>query len=411
MTDHENLELDVDPYRATDPAGDRVVPFRSVLDYYQQRFWLVAEHQRKPDAWDRSKQRKYVDRLRESRSGSHPPGIFVTYQLMPWSPVFLNDGLQRLTTLNSLVANPASFGMDERGVSDLLQQNITVQHRLYATHEDAMRDFQLINYGTRLTPHEMCNGYLTYMDDYEAIWGPIISDIEKSVDASWHRVGINGKQLNRETQHKMKRHLLSLIHRFICEVKEPKKYNDVGQRDIDLDNQAMMIEVLLRDQLLFIGQEEFQRKARSLQTLIENSTAMIEAARDEVLEPGVALVTLVHRWILDFAVWARHNRVPIARQEEFLRTLLRETQGKNEWRGPGTDKVQFGFAHLGVLAKVAGWAEMDDLVERSRRRRSTRRSRPGYQDGHVEPFSQVGDGPTIKEPASRNMARGAQPIQ
>lgn len=417
MTDvPRNLEFAVDPYRNLEPVGDRVTPFLFVLESYEQRHWQIPDHQRKPDAWDFNKQRRYIERLRNSQFGNHPPGIFATYQIKgeetaAASPVFLNDGLQRVTTLESLRAGPADFGMDDRGVMELLRQSVTIQHRHYASHEDAMRDFQLMNDGSRLTPYELCHGVLTYMPSYEKVWGPVISDVHESVESSWKRLGINGKTVNRETRHKMNRQVLALIHRFVTDVKEPKAYVDVGRREIALDNWERVIEVQLRREMENLGVDEFRRRGSSLCRLITNETAAIETIRDEVLSPGTGIVPVLHRWLLDFAVWARNNKIPVVSKSAFLRALLIETRGKNQWVSSDKEVVTFAFSHLGVIPKLAVWADVPDLAKKQRRKQAnTAPSRPGYQDSHMQPYSIFGEGETIKEAAVLNMARGAKPI-
>ena len=170
MTDPTGEQLQVpEEWSAPEPAQDRAETLEMVLDHFKHHLLHTPPHQRDTDAWDLRKRQRYVERLKRAKTGSHPPGLIATYQVITNGnpgPVWLNDGLQRLTTLRQLQAEPDQFAMTEEGVRQLLRQTISVQHRLYESHAAAMEDFQRINDGTRLTPYELCRVYLRYMAQY-----------------------------------------------------------------------------------------------------------------------------------------------------------------------------------------------------------------------------------------------------
>jgi hypothetical protein len=404
--EQQQSEMTLYPFRLLQNPGDSVASLLYVLDNVSGENWQIPGHQRKPDAWDFPKQRRYVERQKEAITGSHPPGVFLTYQLRPHSSVFLNDGLQRVTALELLRTRPDIFGMDSQDAHQLLMCTTSVQHRHYDSHEDAMEDFQLINYGTHLTPYELCSGYLTYMDNFKTTWQKVITGIEDAVQVSWHRLG-NGKEVNRVTQHKMKRQILSMLLRFLEDVKPPKQYQDVGRKEIDLAQTKQSVEWQLKSAFERLGLEESEKRAKQLERVIKDATAMIESIRTDELSLGSAIVPVLHRWLLDFFVWARNNNVPVAQRGQFVRILLASTKGKNQWIR-GDQVVTFAFAHLGVLPRLAEWAEMPELVQPTKRRKATTPTRPGYQDSHLVPFVVAGNGQTVKESASINMARGAR---
>lgn len=421
----QQSSLAVEPFRHLQPPGEKTTLFVQVLDDFEHGWLRVPIHQRDPDAWDANKKKKYVDRLRESRVGAHPTGAFATYQIplgvdaangsvSEGSPVYLNDGFQRLTTLRELRADPSLFGMDPEGVMQLLRQDCCVQHRHYESHEVAMREFQLINYGTRLTPLELCMGFLKYMPDYEVKWKPILDGVHEAIEQSDNRLWASS-HVRREVIHKRRRHRFALFYRFLTEDKAPRQYIDVSRREVELDVERRdVIEWRLRVAMEALGPEASKLSANRFVALVARETALLEEVRNEVLGGGVGLTPLLHRWLLDFAVWCKNNKKTVDAQRHFISIMLRETGGKSQWHVPDSDKkktVTLTFAHLGTLPELSKLAGMPDLcVKQVRRKSNSTPLRAGYQNSHLEPFVEYGEGHTFAESGSANMARGAKPV-
>jgi hypothetical protein len=407
-----------DAFKAPSPAGDSVQKFQQVIADYKGDWLRIPPHQREAHVWDFEKRREYVSRLQDSARGCHPPGSFATYQLVSVgnhaSPVFLNDGFQRLTTLTELEADPLRYDMDADGVRLLLQQPITVQHRHYESHDAAMRDFQLINNGTRLTPHELCSGFLKYMPDYEPRWRMLLEDVEQAMQNSEARLRAGGKRQMRAGEHKLRRHTLALFYRFLIEEKGHRHYPDVPANEVQtyVDKQDV-VELRLREALLSKGYEEAQSALKLFRTFMNSETAMLEEHIRKVLGQGRALSPVAHRWLLDLAVWRRNNQASRDMHSQFVEKLLEATRGQAQWvqdaEGGKRETVTLNLCHLGLLPRLAELAGMPDFCSRSTRRKGPPRL-PGYDNSHWQPYVTHGDGPTFPESAPQNRSRGAQSV-
>jgi hypothetical protein len=407
--------IPTETFALLEPATDTNFTFELVLDHFERGILQVPQHQREPDAWPLDKQRRYVERLKESREGCHPPGTLATYQLKGYngSAVYLNDGLQRLTTLQHLKDSPFEFGMDDHGVTGLLRQTIPRQHRHYEDHDHAMRDFQLINAGTHLTPWELCQGYLKYMPSFHTTWMPLFKQVHEALSSAELQLQTGRAKTNRETSHKHRRDNLALFHRFLTKETAPSYYVDVATRSVDnlVDNKTL-IELRLRDALLARGRDESRKQIKMFSSCMEREVALLNEKRLSILGAGIGLQPVLWRWFLHFAIWRRNNNVAVAIQEELIEKALKATQGKAQWPSLEGQGVTFALAHLGRLQRIAELAQMDDLVQKAQiRRRHDPRLRPGYQASHLEPFVTDGDGQTFPEPGSLNMARGAVSVE
>lgn len=419
----ETLDLVVSPYVSAAPAGDSVWRLAGLLDDYTQKRLQGPMHQRDADAWGIDKRREYVARLRRSAEGCHPPGLFATYQVVDVrrgvhpGPTFLNDGLQRLTTLLDLMNNPSAYGMDDDGVGQLLQQNTSVQHRHYVSHEEAMRDFQLINNGTQLTPLELCRGILRYAPRYESHWERLLGDVDDIISASESRLcRRTSKKNNREHEHKRKRHALALLHRYLTKDSSLRHYPDVQAKGIQrsIDRREPVVETLLVEHLEEIGPDEARRQVDVFRRFIESETATLESCMREVLDSGEGLQPLTQRWLLDLSVWRKWRKVPVDEYRRFVIRQLEATKGASQWRHHESDgrerAVTLSYTHLGLLPTLARFAGMPESFCERPGRRNGKKFKPGYDNSHVTPFSTNGDGPTFPEPASINRARGAEPV-
>lgn len=411
MTD--TLDLVMHRFRVPEPATDSVQSFLQLVTDKTQGHLLIPEHQRTPDAWNEGKRIRYITRLREAVNGRHPPGSIATYQIVDGdsraSSTFLNDGLQRLTALEKLRADPAQFGMDAEGAEAVLRLRISVQHRHYASHQDAMQDFQYINDGTHLTSFELCRGYLTYMENWNTHWEPIINAVEAAVGASEQRLTSRGST-QRDAEHKRRRDTFALFYRFVSNDKTHSKYADIGAKDIGRYlAKGNVIEKQLAGYLNGLGRSEGMAQAKRFRTFVDSETALLEECVTRILGPGKGLSVTNHRWLLHLAIWRRNNSVPRDRHARFVDVFLKETAGGSVWKMPGEHQATLALAHLGHLPTLAEWAGMPEFCERQRRQRG-KLLRPGYDNSHLEPFATHGDGPTFPESAPANRSRGAQPV-
>jgi hypothetical protein len=303
--------------------------------------------------------------------------------------------------------------MDQEGVYLLLEQQISVQHRHYPTHDEAMRDFQLINNGTRLTPYELCQGFLKYMPGYRDCWSAFLAELGGSLENSEHRLRAkirNGGRQDREQEHKRRRNTLALFHRFLTGETQHSAYLDVSANNVQrFVDSKQAIELLLRDALLVAGYEKATQALISFRRFVDLETAFIEEIMREELGPGSALSAVAHRWLLDLAVWRHNNKRSRDDHDAFVRKFLKATKGSSQWINDGKGNT-LSLSHLGLLPRLSTFAEMPECWMNGQRRRRGQQMLPGYDSSHIEPFVTHGDGPTFPESAPRNRSRGARPV-
>jgi hypothetical protein len=415
------LDLELHPFRAPQPAGDTIRSFREVLADYRDGHLQIPPHQRDPGAWEHDKRQEYIARLLQSAQGCHPPGSFATYQIVNGdgqpSPIYLNDGFQRLTALAELQENPARYSMAHDGVDALVRQNVSVQHRHYQSHEDAMRDFQLINNGTRLTPYELCRGILKYIPGYSSYWAVFLENAEQAMRDSEARLRAQTKRTKqeREHEHKRRRHTLALLHRFLTKEQRYMPYLDVPAKDVqNFINKGEVVEMRLRDVLVQMSREDADGAIKLFRKFLQDETSVLENRIQDILGRGTGLSPVTHRWLLDLAVWRRNTSTPRDEYCRFVDKLLEATRGQAQWQHDSADgkreTVTLSLSHLGKLPKLAEFADMPEFCQRQRRK-TAHGLLPGYDNSHLDPFVTNGDGPTFAEPAPINRSRGAKPVE
>lgn len=414
--DNQPMSLAVDGYDSPATPGDAVRSFQQLLADYTAGYLQIPDHQRDANVWDFAKKKRYVDRLRDSATGRHPPGCFATYQLVGPDkrpgPIYLNDGFQRLTSLRDLQVDPARFSMDEESVRRLLRLEISVCHRWYESHPAAMTDFQLINNGTQLTSKELLQGYIKYMPNYQEQWRGLIANVEETIKRSETRL-LRKTPESREVQHKRDRNALAIFYRFITGERRPISYLDIPARNVQrYVEKRQVVELMLIETLLKKGYDEAEHNQQEFRRFVEQETAMLFENMRELLGQGVGLVPVAHRWLIDLAVWRRNNKVPREQHKRFVREFLQRTGGKGQWvpERSGQGAVTLGFSALGSLPGLAVLAGMPEFCETGRRR-SRVPLQPGYQNSHFDPVSTHGEGDTFGEPAPANLSRGARSVK
>lgn len=402
-------------HRTPKAAGDETATFELLVDHLERGILSKPKHQRDADAWPMVKKRQFVEGLLKAGEGSHPCGVIVTYQVVSKdgvaSPEFLNDGLQRLTTLRELKGRPEDYALTRDAVENLLRGiRVSVQHRVYPSHYEAMIAFQQINYGSHLTAYEIGRGLFVYMDDFDAIWRPLLESIHQTMaDAAARLRGRERKE--KASEHKHYRHNLALFHRFLTKEQRTVGYDDVGRAQIqDLLPTGKVIEQRLQAEFTERGSEEIAREIKSFAQFVKREVALIEQLRNEVLDHGAGLQAGLWRWLLDFAVWRRNVKVPVEKQKEFVKAMLVASHGTARWADEnGARAITVAASRLTLLPTLAMRLGIEGLSDPPRRR-SASNVREGYDESHIMPFATHGDGPVIAEPASLNRARGARPI-
>jgi hypothetical protein len=269
-----------------------------------------------------------------------------------------------------------------------------------------MTDFQLINAGTHLTAWEMCRGFLRYMPGFDTRWSPIFNEVDAVMKAAEVQLESSRSKKSREVAHKHKRDNLALFYRFLSQETAATDYPDVPVGKVDrLIERTDVIELRLRDLLQNNG-DLATKTTKDFVATVHREIALLDKKRVEVLGQGVGLQAVLWRWLMHFAIWRRNNRVTVELQEALIEKTLKATGGNSTW--PSDKPTMFGLANLGKLRRIAALAELPELLDQTVRQRA-QPLKPGWHNSHEEPFSVAGDGSTFAEPASLNMARGAEP--
>lgn len=397
-----------------EPQGDRVRDMWDIVDRFRRQVLLKPPHQR-DRVWDKDKNRAWVQRI---QGGRQPIGAIVTYQVVNHgtiSPVFINDGYQRISATVEYLDTPEAFGSTPTQAEMYVRScEMPVQHRHYTSHDDALVDFQQINMGTQLTPYEFHKGTLSYM--------PRWSQYEASIDRlhtiipmrEGRIVDDGGRKREREVLHKHLRNDYGLLLRFLDVELKTIDY-PVGSDDLKPKNAPSAVESKMRRVLESRTPEQIAAAVEKLERLVDRETALLEdlwygrlgKGKDE----GVAIG--LYRYIMDAAIAKRHRNVPQGVWESFVLKFLMCSFGRSSVNGPEGEHINLSygkFSHLYAICRLIN-SDLDQHIFGVGGRRGNRtKRRPGYDDSHLLPFSQNGNGQTFGEPAGRNRARGAQPV-
>jgi hypothetical protein len=395
------------------PEGDKQVELLSIVERVQRGMIQHPPHQR-DFIWSNEKRRGWIERIATRRH--KPVGVIVTYQIDDGkpSPVYINDGWQRVSTTIDFLNDPQKYGYTPEQAQDIVMTyELPVQHRHYATQDDALQDFQHLNMGTALTPYEFCHGIFTYMQGYDQQWRRIIDELHEVVASNGQRV-LEHYNRNSRQRHKLLRHDYALFCRFIEKTKMLTDFKHVGSdqvRSNDIKSKTI-VEWRLRNALELIGPEAANRELHRFTRLIKEETALMADIWEQCRpSPGAGISATLYRWILDCAIWRRANELEYARWEMFVKLLLQHTQGSSILQAPGKrTRTTLGLGHISLLKTVCAIIGSDIYSGKAPRARTRAHLKSGYDQSHLLPFAEYGEGPTTSEPAGRNRSRGAAPI-
>jgi len=399
------------------PVGDTQRLLYDVVEDFRTKRIQVPEFQRASDVWDKRKQRQYVEAL---ESGPLPIGVIVTCQIDGDERLWLIDGLQRLNSLLELITSPKEYGNTAKTAEDLLRSiTVTRQHRRYDSMVEALEWFQRINLGAALTNYEFYKGYLTLLEDYDKVILPELEKIHKAVDQARSSLGIK-EEKDREKAHKALRHDYVLFYRFAT--------NGLDNLVIDMSNTKKQdneraVEKLVSNWIRDSGVQQLRKNVNSFASVITNHAALLHDIWPEVSkgDRNRTINYTLYRWLLEIDITRRSLNRSESDYEQFVKQLwelwatdpsnsaARFPASANGGR-PLTVNLGKAFIQASALARQLG----SNFAEKKTRQKRTPQlveARLGMQEGHEQPFATHGEGATQAEPASRNMARGAKPIE
>jgi hypothetical protein len=362
--------------------------------------------------WEPSKIQGWIESVLDGKA----IGVIVTYQIKGGGPIYLADGFQRLTATQQYMDDPQALGFvygKKQARTNCESFEVTVQHRIYETHQDAMRAFQNLNKGTALTPAEFYKGELCLENPLGEI---VYVEIPRVVEESTKML-VSGKAVSRPQASTLLRDSLGLFYQYISAHKG-REFWQVGTRRLDPKKDP--VERLLGEDLInrhWTTAQLHQQIQRFRQFIDEQIAEVVELAKETHQEYKTFSRTLLH-WILHLAIWRKNNGRSFKLYQEFLSSLL---QSYKEFKSFSSRTyvadsatgelipVSMQVGRLSSLSTLSKGLGVD--LSNGRRRQSTPPVKPGYNVSHLKPVSEYGEGETIIEPAPRNKARGAQIVQ
>ena len=406
--------------------GDAPMRLFDLVQELRDKDLLIPEHQREA-VWTKDQIAMWVERITDPMK--KPIGVISTYQILKngkASPKYLNDGRQRLYATESFLMKPEDFGHTRDAAIKISKAyKIPVQHRLYDSHASAMKDFQLMNLGTALSPHEFHKGLLKY-HDHSTFWDAQINVFARSITDASVRLGI--KQQTGTKAHKYARHNLALLLRWL------DKDNRLGYEGISDNivkpsrlvqkttpashkhkntNRQSPIEELLRSTLEKISISDLESEVELLCGFINNRTALIETVMHEKFPRQKAPHPVLYSYLIETAMWAKFSKKPASDWEVFCSKLIEHSGGVGVVgdKDDARKRVTLAIGTISNLKAVCERIESDFYEGQRPSRKRAENVRPGYDISHKLPFVHHGDGETFFEPALRNRARGARPIE
>lgn len=384
-----------------------------VTNNYLRGKWILAPHQRE-FVWG---QRNIKDWIALIKTTARPEGCIVTYQIHDGtpSPVYINDGSQRIRATLQYLQNPELYGdSSEQAERSIDAVNVSCQHRHYPNQIVAVDRFQKLNKGTHLTPLEFNAGRLIYMPGYADTWEPLLRRVNSRMLATQSRV-CRQVATERAREHKWQRDVYGTLARFLGEVKEASRIDVANTKKPS----GELVEDRLRNALQKLTPVNADTAIRRFESFLDMEVALVEQIWYREMRHNLSnpINTTLFRWILALGVYRRNNQIPESAWEGFLRLLLEKSRGTSDVFAPERPerdgkipRANVRLNDLSRLRKIQLIIGYDLMAKAPSRTRTQKRipMKTGNHASHIEPVSVSGDGPVIVEPAYRNLSRGAK---
>jgi len=384
---------------------NREVPLLIMVESLANAEISIPEFQR-DYIWNKRKLKGWINTVISGRA----IGVIVTYQIMGMGPVFLADGLQRLTATMYFLNDPQAYGYKfgtDQAERICKAFDITQQHRHYETHNEAWIGFQNINRGTVLTPAEFHKGELV-MD----LCGKIVySKIPDSVIIHQSPF-MKSHSFGRSQESRLRRDAFALFLQYISKTDKMDFWNvsatQVG-RGISVESELVR----------FFNEhgyspDDTEKAIKQFSQFIGEQAAELRQILEEAGQKGKHMSPTVFRWLLHLTIWRRNTRKELSLYQQFVMRFFEMFKDhksiSSRFPKPGITPVEFCSLTLSSLRDLAQLCDGLDVPLHKRNKPNKKvETSVGYNESHEQPFSIHGDGPTFIEPAPRNKSRGARP--
>jgi hypothetical protein len=269
---------------------------------------------------------------------SRPTGCFVTYQVPDDSNIYLNDGFQRLTASSFILQDPKFYGVPpEQAAAVLKAYNMTVQHRIFDNHFEALLAFQKINYGTPLTGYEFCAGFLMDVPNSTTNWHDTLEELHNFLAKQLAPFkGPNMTHLDKadnKTQYALRQNY-ALFTRFLTRNKTLSGgYAQIttAQPPNNHVEERRTVEQVLRLTMDSLEVDRVLNELAVFKKLISNELETITGILQTVNpEMGKDLTRVTIRFLLHVALWRRNNSIPDDAWKLFVLKFFRNMSVPNQ---------------------------------------------------------------------------------
>lgn len=391
--------------------GNKERDIYSIVENLRKNKLLIPDFQRE-FCWGQDKVSGWIKTIIDKSA----IGVIVTYQLDEEnSPTYLADGVQRLTATIRFMENPSRYGYKfgtEQAIDYCKDFDVTVQHRIYRNHEEALQAFKNINSGTGLTPEEFYKGDLALVD------GGI--ECQQAINAimdRYERRLITSGNFSRMQRSTIVRDNVALFLQYSCAEKRSEFWG-IANRRIGRSSQ-ISVERLLADFIRNNSLDSIQKKIANFESFVAAHFAFIDSMASEI-SPGVPFSVTTSRFLIHLEIWRKNNQRSVFKYQEFCRNLFLLLKGFPSFTSRFTVQNKDGTyrtitLHMDKVSSAKILCEafgIEDFYVLSREsKRTDKPSRPGYDNSHIIPFSVNGDGETFPEPRQLNRARGARVVE
>jgi hypothetical protein len=161
---------------------------------------------------------------------------------------------------------------------------------------------------------------------------------------------------------------------------------------------------------------DLQRELAAFEKFIAEQTAMLETLVFEVTgEIGRAMTVGLYRALLHVAIYRRNSSWSVENYKSLALTILKNTEkqsfsGRVIFNESGQQPWSISMSLHDPISKALKVARAFN-IELPNHRKKAGRLKQGYDNSHLLPFVENGEGKTFAEAAPLNRARGAKPIE
>lgn len=333
----------------------------------------------------------------------HVLGVVTTYRLEGGATNFLQDGLQRVTTLMRAIDRPSEYELTKEDVDRIKTSQVSQQSMIYPSHDVARMDFQHLNSGVGLIPYEKYRGDLESDQEGRMLYELVRTSVgELSVTMA----GISrASDPGRKKRGQLYRNSLGLFFQHVTRHTHPVLY---AKSERNLDDQ---IERRVR-QWLDKNLNDWRPKADGFVRMLERVNATLTAKTSAIGMKRWDMTAV--RAMYAASTYCRNVGCATDVFDSLVDWFVECSRNRKTWSARFEVDVQGEPTAVRMDQVSLCWLERvyetggPDISFRKRTKRFI--ARAGYDESHIVPHADGGT-ETFSEPATSNRARGRKPIQ